>query len=72
MAALRCPCEQEHKIWGEVWWLEVGTSGCSSTIWKVAKPVANSSRTALGAVGSSRRLRNDQSQLDNRSTIGPE
>ena len=21
MAALRCPCEQEHKIWGEVWWV---------------------------------------------------
>ena len=21
MAVLRCPCEQEHKIWGEVWWI---------------------------------------------------
>ena len=21
MAALRCPCEQDHKIWGELWWV---------------------------------------------------
>lgn len=21
MAALHCTCEQEHKIWGEVWWV---------------------------------------------------
>jgi len=21
MAALRCPCNQEHKIWGELWWV---------------------------------------------------
>jgi hypothetical protein len=21
MAALRCPCNQEHKIWGEPWWV---------------------------------------------------
>jgi hypothetical protein len=22
VAMLRCPCEQEHKIWGEVWWVD--------------------------------------------------
>jgi hypothetical protein len=21
MAALRCPCEQRHELWGEFWWL---------------------------------------------------
>jgi hypothetical protein len=21
LAALLCPCEREHKIWGEVWWV---------------------------------------------------
>jgi hypothetical protein len=21
VAALRCPCEQEHRIWGELWWV---------------------------------------------------
>ena len=21
MAALRCPCQQGHKLWGELWWL---------------------------------------------------
>ena len=21
MAVLKCPCEQEHRIWGEVWWV---------------------------------------------------
>jgi hypothetical protein len=20
VATLRCPCEQKHKIWGELWW----------------------------------------------------
>ena len=22
VVALRCPCEQEHEIWGEFWWAE--------------------------------------------------
>jgi hypothetical protein len=21
MAALRCPCQKEHAIWGELWWV---------------------------------------------------